>query len=100
MLANYGAFQEAGDDSDIEYTVGRYPSGGFYIARGNETLVEESGDEAIDYLVVYLLEKTITIDLQHLRTDLYFVHSSALERGGRVIMIVAESGTGKSTTQL
>ena len=47
---------------------------------------------------MYLLEKLITIDLQKLRTDLYFVHSSALERGGRVIMIVAGSGTGKSTT--
>jgi len=98
LLANYAAFQESVNSADLEYTVRRHPSGGFSIARGNELLYEEASDEALQYLVVYLLEKLITIDLQKLRTDLYFVHSSALERGGRVIMVVAGSGTGKSTT--
>jgi len=98
LLANYAAFQESVSSADLQYTVRRPPSGGFSIARGNELLYEETSDEALRYLVVYLLEKLITIDLQKLRTDLYFVHSSALERGGRVIMIVAGSGTGKSTT--
>lgn len=98
MLSNYEAFREPGGIADLEYTVSRRPSGGFHISRGNKTLVEETGDEAIEYLFVYSLEKLITLDLQYLRTDLYFVHSSALEHQGRVIMIVAESGTGKSTT--
>jgi hypothetical protein len=98
VLANYEAFQESGDSAELEYTIGRHTSGGFCISRGDETLVEETSDEAIQYMVVYALEKLITIDLQNLRTDLYFVHSSALERRGRVIMIVADSGTGKSTT--
>jgi hypothetical protein len=98
LLANYAAFQEPVNSADLEYTVRRHLSGGFSIARGNELLYEEASDEALQYLVVYLVEKLITIDLQKLRTDLYFVHSSALERRGRVIMIVAESGTGKSTT--
>ena len=98
MLSNYEAFRESGGIADLEYTVNRRPSGGFHISRGNETLVEETSDEAIDYLFVYSLEKLITLDLQHLRPDLYFVHSSALEHQGRVILIVAASGTGKSTT--
>jgi hypothetical protein len=98
LLANYAAFQEPVNSADLEYTVRRHLSGGFSIARGNELLYEEASDEALQYLVMYLVEKLITIDLQKLRTDLYFVHSSALERRGRVIMIVAESGTGKSTT--
>jgi len=98
VLANYEAFQEPVDSVDIEYTVGRPTSGGFRISRRHETLAEVTGDEAIQYLFVYILEKLLTIDLQNLRTDLYFVHSSALERGGRVIMIAAASGTGKSTT--
>jgi hypothetical protein len=98
VLSNYEAFVEPGDTADLEYTVRRRPSGGFHISRGNETLVDEASDEIIKYLVVYSLEKLITLDLQHLRTDLYFVHSSVLERGERAIMIVAESGTGKSTT--
>lgn len=98
LLANYAAFQEPGDCADLEYSVRRYPSGGFSIAKGNEILHEQASDEALRYLVVYLLEKLITIDLQKLRTDLYFLHSSALERRGRVTLIIAESGTGKSTT--
>lgn len=98
LLANYAAFQEPGDPADLEYSVCRFPSGGFSIARGNDILHEQNTDEALRYLVVYLLEKLITIDLQQLRTDLYFVHSSALERRGRVTLIIAESGTGKSTT--
>ncbi len=98
ILTNYGAFLEPGSSAELEYTVGKHPSGGFFISRGNETLVEETSDEAIQYKVVYFLEKLITLDLQYLRTDLYFVHSAALERNGGVIMIAADSGTGKSTT--
>ena len=98
MLANYEAFQEDGNATDIDYSLRRHATGGFCISRGDEILVDETSDDALQYLVVYLLEKLITIDLQKRRTDLYFVHSSALERQGRVLLIVAESGTGKSTT--
>jgi len=98
LLANYAIFQEAVDAPDLHYRVGRSPSGGFFISRNDETAVEETSDEAVEYLLVYTLEKLITIDLQHRRTDLYFVHASVLERQGRAIMIVAASGTGKSTT--
>ncbi|MDH5649517.1 MAG: hypothetical protein OEY67_07645 [Gammaproteobacteria bacterium] len=48
--------------------------------------------------LVFLLEKEATISIQSLRRDLYFVHSAALEHLGKGIMIVAASGTGKSTT--
>jgi hypothetical protein len=98
VLANYTAFREAGDCPDLEYTVERRPSGGFCISRSGEILADEAGGESIDYRLVYLLEKVITLDLQRSRNDLYFVHASALERGGRTIIVVAESGTGKSTT--
>lgn len=98
LLANFAAFEDPGVDVTIDYSVDRRPAGGFCISRNNEPVVEESDAGAIEYLVVYSLEKLLTLDLQHLRTDLYFVHSSALERRGRVIMIAADSGTGKSTT--
>ena len=98
MLSNYGAFHDPGEPADIDYSVGRHPSGGLYIARDQETQAETGSDEAIRYTLVYLLEKLVAIDLQKLRTDLYFVHSAALERAGGAIMIAAESGTGKSTT--
>jgi len=96
-LANYAAFLQPGDAVDVDYSVTRFPSGGFCISRDGESVAEISSDEAPEYMLVYLLEKLIAIDLQRLRTDLYFVHSSALSRNGRVIMIAAVSGTGKST---
>ena len=98
ILTNYGAFQQPVDAADIAYSVARPASGGFRIARGQETLAEVTSNEAVQYMFLYVLEKLLTIDLQNLRTDLYFIHSSALERSGRVTLIVAESGTGKSTT--
>jgi hypothetical protein len=98
LLANYAAFQEPAGPADMEYIVERQQSGGFRISRNNEALAEENSNEETDYNFVYLTEKLITLELQKSRTDLYFVHSSALEHNGRAIMIAADSGTGKSTT--
>lgn len=98
VLANYQAFQECSDSVDLEYIVGRHASGGFYISRGNELLIDETSDESIQYELIYALEKLITLDLQRHRKDLYFVHASVMERSGQVIIFAAESGTGKSTT--
>lgn len=98
VSANYQAFAAPENTADLAYDVERNPAGGFVVTCEGETRAELDNDEHLEYLLVYLLEKIITIDLQLLRTDLYFVHSSALERDGGVIMIAAESGTGKSTT--
>lgn len=98
LLANYVAFQEPSGSADLLYIVERHQSGGFCITRDGETLAEENNEEGVKYQFIYQLEKLITLDLQTSRTDLYFVHSSALERHGRTIMIAADSGTGKSTT--
>lgn len=101
LQANFEAFlgsTRSPEPVDLEYSLVRYPSGGFYILQGNEKIIDEPTDEALRYKVVYFLEKFITIELQKLRKDLYFVHSSALERENGVIMIVADAGTGKSTT--
>ncbi len=38
------------------------------------------------------------VELQTLRQDLYFVHAAALQSEGRVLILVGESGAGKSTT--
>lgn len=98
ILANYEAFRQPVEAVDIAYRIERPASGGFCISRENTVVGEVADDEALQYRLVYVLEKLLTVDLQNLRTDLYFVHSSALERGGGVTLIIAESGTGKSTT--
>jgi len=98
VLANYAAFQEFDGKVDIEYTVSRPVSGGFFLYRGDDLLAEAQNDEAVQYSFLYALEKSIAIDLQYARADLYFIHAAALEHHGRVFMLVAASGTGKSTT--
>jgi hypothetical protein len=50
-----------------------------------------------DYHFLYALEKELTLELQRVRSELYFVHAAVVERNGRCVLIAAESGTGKST---
>ncbi|NOY67643.1 MAG: hypothetical protein GXP13_09600 [Gammaproteobacteria bacterium] len=47
---------------------------------------------------LFLFEKDMTIELEHIRSDLYFLHAAALEYKGKIHLLVAESGGGKSTT--
>ena len=47
---------------------------------------------------LFLFEKDMTIELQKIRRDLYFIHSAALEFSGKAFLLVAPSGGGKSTT--
>jgi hypothetical protein len=51
-----------------------------------------------DGLFLYLFEKDMTIALETIRHDLYFLHAAALEYGNKLHLLVAESGGGKSTT--
>ena len=51
-----------------------------------------------EYDLLYGFEKDLTLQLQHHRADLLFIHAAALSFQGRVLLITAPSGTGKSTT--
>jgi len=66
----------------------------FIVSRaGGPTL---TGHDAAEFL--FLLEKDLTVELQHRRPDLLFLHAAALEWQGRAYLLVADSGVGKSTT--
>jgi hypothetical protein len=45
-----------------------------------------------------MLKKELTIDLQKIRRELYFLHAASLSLAGQGLLIVAASGRGKSTT--
>ena len=53
----------------------------------------------VSELLVHV-DKSITIDLQHLRPDLLFIHGAVLARDDRAVIISAPPGTGKSTLTL
>jgi len=47
--------------------------------------------------LLWHLDKSLTLALQHRRPDLFFVHAAAVAIGGGVAVLAAPSGTGKST---
>jgi hypothetical protein len=50
------------------------------------------------YELLYGLEKTITIETQLCRPDLFFLHAAALALNESAVLFIAQSGSGKSTT--
>lgn len=93
LLATYGCFQSPAMGPALTYLVRRVEDGGFVIRRGaTRLLASDDGD------FLYLFEKDLTIEVQKLRHELYFVHAAALAYKGKGLMLVASSGGGKSTT--
>jgi hypothetical protein len=96
ILANYHAMQvyEA-VNPDLHYEIRRRPNGpGFHLIRrwGEPITAADDGE------LLFILEKELTIELQKIRRRLYFLHAAALGLACRALLIVAASGTGKSTT--
>jgi hypothetical protein len=50
--------------------------------------------------LLFHLDKDITIELQHLRPELLFLHGAVLVRRQRAVILAAPAGTGKSTFTL
>jgi len=95
LRANYGQMQVNFASEDLNYTIGRDKgSGDFYIAREER----ESLRAKVDGEFLYLFEQEISVQLQELRRDLYFVHSAVLEYEGKACMLVGPTKSGKSTT--
>ena len=94
----YGAFASSdGVEPEapvLDYSVARGPDGELLIRRRCEELAR--ADESGSFL--YAFEHDLTVEVQKRRRDLYFLHAAALEREGRAVLLVAESGAGKSTT--
>lgn len=98
LVTNYRHLQPSHANrtpADLHYTVGRHnTASSFFITRaGEDQLVASDEDEFL-----FLFEKEMTIALQKLRHDLYFIHAAVLAFAGKAVMLVAPSGSGKSTT--
>lgn len=95
LTANYSQLRGNGKDSLLRYRITRQPAcGGLVISRDGLDPVVTSDDGEF----LFLFEKDMTIELQKLRRDLYFLHSAAVAFEGKALLIVAPSGFGKSTT--
>lgn len=80
---------------DLHYILARnLTTGALTIVRnGSEPLAVQSlGD------LLFQIDKDLTVALQRLRADLFFMHAGVVAANGRAWAISAPSGTGKSTT--
>ncbi len=81
---------------DLEYSIVSASKGisSFSVFR-DKVLVGTS--DSMGYLL-YIFEKDLTVELQKIRSDLFFLHAAVLEWEGKCIVLIAPSGVGKSTT--
>jgi len=97
VAANFGAMvvNAASREPDLRYSeIHTGTKSSFLLAAtGGQNLHAQSRAE-----LLWLVEKHLTVALQHARPDLLFLHSAAIELNGRAFLMVASSGTGKSTT--
>lgn len=97
LVATYGRLidAKATGDPELRYSIECYPeSNRFSILKdGGDVLTAADSGEFL-----YCFDKDLTVELQRRRRGLFFLHSAAVARDGRAILIVASSGTGKSTT--
>jgi hypothetical protein len=95
LMANYGHMLTSRGSAALQYTVGRQEgSSGFWISRGGrEPLSASDAGE-----LLFLFEKDLTVEIEKLRSDLYFVHAAVVALEHAAVMLVGESGSGKSTT--
>jgi hypothetical protein len=95
VRANFGAFATHSDRCHIQYKVLSVPNSQELTLIRNDNTRYVATDES-DFL--FWLEKDLTIEIEKLRPDLYFIHAAALSYNNQGCLLVAPSGVGKSTT--
>ena len=91
----YGEFRRnAASDAQPDRFVLAPSDDGRWLGQGPSEMV--TVPQATDVLA--WLDDALTIGVQHHRQDLFFLHAAALVRDGRAVLLIAESGGGKSTT--
>jgi hypothetical protein len=97
IAANFAAMATSADPGvpDLRYFVAKDPVRGTFELVCQDTIV---GRDIEREDVLFLLEKSLTVELQIQRADLFFLHAAAVEWNGAAFLLAADSGSGKSTT--
>ena len=94
LIKGYGALVSPDCSATLNYAAGKLSDGAYFLKTPEgETLTTRS-----DSQFIYNFEKDITLALQGVRQDLYFIHGAALALADQGCLFVAASGSGKSTT--
>jgi hypothetical protein len=94
VSAAYGPMRGDLVEANLDYVVGRNMGPAtFFVERAGREVCTAPDDGTF----LGLLDEQVAIELQKLRPDLYFIHAAVLERADAAVMLVAQSGGGKST---
>jgi hypothetical protein len=91
----YGGLRPAEAEVEERFVLTRGPDNGSWRGECGFAAPTELPNRAA---ILSWLDDQLTVGAQHRRSDLLFVHAAALGRHGRAVLLVAESGGGKSTT--
>jgi hypothetical protein len=94
LSKGYGALVSPNRVASLNYAAGIQADGNFYLRTPEGTTLIAATDSQF----LYNFEKHVTLALQDLRKDLYFIHGAVLSLAGQGCLLVASSGSGKSTT--
>jgi len=94
VSAAYGPMRGDLVETSLDYVVGRdIAPAAFFVKRVGRELRTAADDGTF----LGLVDEEVVVELQKLRPDLYFIHAAVLERADAAVMLVAQSGGGKST---
>jgi hypothetical protein len=93
VIANFSQMRTDIAASDLEYEITGTLSSQSILRRADRLPTTSDDSEFL-----YAFEKDLTIQLQKFRSDLYFLHAAVIGLHGKGILLVAQSGGGKSTT--
>jgi len=98
VLKNFGFFIDVTadeNDPDFLYELKSGKEEPTYTIIRNKNTVLDCEDIG---MLVYRLEKDITVEMQYVCSALFFMHGAVLEKNGEVSLLTGRSGAGKSTT--
>ncbi|MCP4201124.1 MAG: hypothetical protein GY769_04240 [bacterium] len=93
--ATYGAMRRQAPGQDLRYRIGRSDGAEELTLTRNGGAVQTAEDEGE---LLWLFDGDLAVELQKLRSDLFFLHSAVLNVRGRGCLLVGGIGAGKSTT--
>jgi hypothetical protein len=93
LVRAYGQLSGGLQAIDLSYTIDRSGESFLITRDGREPLVARNRGEFLA-----LFDEDLTIEVQKIRRELYFVHAAVIEFARKAFMLVGKSGSGKSTT--
>lgn len=95
LRSNFSGMAPSGSTQNLIYDLQRAPDGSIRVVRAGSDVSLRATDMGD---LIYQLEADLVVQLQLLRSDLFFLHAAVVTLDGAAHLLVGRSGAGKSTT--